>query len=262
MNDQRLPIIVHCVVDELGDASGSGPGGWPYFLAMKRQMKQLAARPELLARFSVVCPGVGGSGSQNHAEGLQDAMGSLASHAINIICDSDTMVLAQGWDDLIRAALRHDHAVGTGYGAVGSFGPGDGLVQTYKRRPNFTWLALSDSIAPELWARCDLSSDLPNVSTFASDAEAEIFGLRAHQSLLHEVSWRWPQFLHDNRLITSCFDRTQRVALQGLSGYHEEYSLDKVPFVAHQRGASKHPFMSQPHSAPFYAAVEAFNAAR
>lgn len=234
-------IYVHTVIDKNTS---------PYAERMTRIARELAKNPNDVI-FSHWTAGPQGS-SWGHGEGLQRAFSSVSTRpGIHVIADSDTVLLKRGWDDDVRKQLQDVHCFGVAYDAIGSFSAGPGPVQTYKSAPNLTWLAFdSASAAWQLFEpqRADGNLEL-------SPVLQRLYGLRPGDQLLRDVGWQLPMFLFIHQLKSRNLDRKREV-LQGLSEYHEEFHLNGEPFVAHQRGSSKHQFMSEPHSRPFYLACD------
>jgi hypothetical protein len=235
------PIYVHVVLDK---------GTLPYAQRMLRVAREQASDPGFTA-----CTWQAGSrgSSWGHGEGLQQAFTSVATKppGIHVIADSDTVLLKRNWDVDIRKQLEDVHCFGAAYDRIGSFSAGDGPSQTYKTCPNLTWLAFDSASAP--WHLFD--PQRAETELELSPTLEQLYGLRPGDRLLRDVGWQLPMFLYVHQLKSRCLDRKREV-LRSLPEYHEEWHLGTDPFLAHQRGSSKHPFMSDPHSRPFYMACD------
>jgi hypothetical protein len=180
---------------------------------------------------------------------------------IHIIVDSDTVVLAKGWDDYIRCELldKKIGTVGACYEDVGGFTSGGGNVQTYKGIPNVVWMALSPIHRWRDLRAMPRKGDDIHITT---EGQAKVYGLPVGYHVLRDVAWQIPEYL-SNRGITYVGWRQLKptrdaTVLKGLSDYHEEYQVtaDNVPFVVHHRGSMRHAYRGDRISQNFYAAVD------
>lgn len=225
----------------------------PYATKMKEVAKDLALKQQFIDFRFYEKPSARTS-SWGHGDGLRLVFSMLPHDGrINVIADSDTCVLSTGWDLMVRNVLivRKVHCFGPAYADIGEFGAGDGPVQTYKGTPNLTWVALHPDVD---WTSFDpqREDDTMEIST---PEMSQTFGLPVGHTLLRDVGWQLPMFLRDRGLTSLALDRERKV-LKDLPDYNEEWSFENVPFLAHQRGSSKHPFMSEPHSGPFYRRID------
>ena len=203
-----------------------------------------------------------GSGSIGHMIGLNAIFKSCAGDdEINVISDSDCIMLMKGWDSWLRDAVHQGYgALGTTYEDVGGFSSGSGTAQTYKRIPNFSWCAL----APRNNWDFDTSSDKQNLFPIMTKEQSEIWNLPIGSQLYREPCWMFPHFLSLNGIKPYPFDfvrPTSSKAKAVLSGedYHTEYQLhDGTPYVAHQRGSMSKAFRVHHLSKTFYDACEAY----
>jgi hypothetical protein len=88
----------------------------------------------------------GGVGSGGHANAIADIVAAQRQCSIKIIADSDTVMLLRSWDVMLERLHEMFHVVGTTYEDIGGFSSGNGPVQTYKGRPNLTWLSLAPNV--------------------------------------------------------------------------------------------------------------------
>jgi hypothetical protein len=207
-------------------------------------------------------PDKGMVGSTAHGACIEHALSMTDDGDIHVLVDSDTVVVAQGWDDYVRIELL-DKGVGTfgtTYEDIGNFTSGGGNVQTYKGIPNVVWMALSPLHSWRgLKALPRKGSDVP----VDSDALSKIYNLPLGYHVLRDVAWQIPQYLHDNSISYKAWKQLKpsgaATILKGLSDYHEEYHVDDaVPFVLHQRGSMRHSYRADRISSAFYGAVDRY----
>lgn len=235
-------IDVRCVFDARTEG---------YARHMWAAAQRLANHPDMLA-FHQHAPPPDRTSSWAHGEGLRGAMACCdGNDAINLVADSDTVVLKRGWDDDVRRVLVNFHCFGTTFMPVGGFGAGNEPTQMYKGKPTFTWVALRPGTR---WSGCDPQREHTTLKV-DTQALAELYGIPRGWELLRDVGWRLPGFLNDNGLTGFGMGRCRK-ALTGLSDYHEEFELMGQPFVAHQRGSCRIPYMTDPRSREFYEACD------
>lgn len=200
------------------------------------------------------------TGSVGHALGIQSFLSNLKENDINVISDSDCVMLMKDWDLEITNVLRDNGIAGTVYEDIGGFSSGNGSVQTYKKIPNFTWAALGPKHDWNFDAMCQKQENLP----ISSEELSKIFNLPIGSSLLREGNWKLPIHLHEKQISYYSFEfvrPTSGLAKAVLSGedYHTEYQLkDGRPFVAHQRGSMSKAFRQHHLSKTFYDACERY----
>jgi len=202
----------------------------------------------------------GGTGSVGHALGIQSVLSNLAPGMINIVSDSDCIVLKKGWDTTIRNLMSEYKIIGSTYEDIGGFSSGSGLGQTFKRIPNFTWVALSPDFSWDFDAMCQ-KQDLLLIDT---QELSETFNLPIGYSLFREPIWKLPVYIRENKVkhYPLVFVRptsgNARAVTTG-EDYHTEYQLnDGTPFVAHQRGSLSKEFRQHHLSKTFYDACEKY----
>lgn len=200
------------------------------------------------------------SGSSGHASGINSAFLSSGGEGIDIIADTDTVIVVKNWDLLLADILSKYAIIGTSYEQKGGATSGHGVVQTYKTSPNLTWVAFSSRYPfNKLDANHKLWKNLP----IKTEEQAELYGLKVGESLLRDIGWKMPQFLKDYNATCCILAHTnpesgKSKVLKVGNSYNEEFQLNSQPFIVHQRGSRKHAFKSQPLSAPFYDAAEAY----
>jgi hypothetical protein len=200
------------------------------------------------------------SGSSGHSAGVNSAFKMTGGGKIDIIADTDTVIVYPQWDKLIEELLQTNAIIGTSYEDKGCFSSGGGQVQTYKSSPNLTWMALSPRYP---FHQVDASHRLYRHEPIKTQEQADLYGLQVGEKLLCDVGWKIPAFLKEHNVSAKVFKQLKpgspncKVILTA-NDYNEEFQLDGVPVIVHQRGSRKHPFRTQPLSAPFYDAAERY----
>lgn len=200
----------------------------------------------------------GGSGSIGHAKAIQSVLDNLAPGVINVNTDSDCIVLVKGWDTKTKEFLSEYGIIGTVYEDIGGFSSGDAQGQTYKRIPNFTWVALSPAYDWKFDAMCDKANPLP----IDTEELSATFNLPIGRTLFREPIWRLPVYIRENGVKYYSFDFVRPTlgnakAVKTNEDYHTEYQTkDGTPFVAHQRGSMSKAFRQHHLSTTFYDACE------
>lgn len=202
------------------------------------------------------------AGSTAHAACIEDALRFTDDGEIHLLLDSDTVVLARGWDDYIRIALldRKVGIIGTAVEDVGGHSSGSTPVQMAKRLPTVAWCALSPLHKwQSLQAMPKKDCNIP----IKTEEQSKIYNLPIGYEVLRDVAWQIPQYLHDHNISYEAWPQLKpsktAVVLKSLTDYHEEWHVaGDVPFVAHQRGSLRHPYRGAGTSANFYNAVDAW----
>jgi len=205
----------------------------------------------------------GMSGSTAHGACIEHALSMTDDGDIHILVDSDTVVLAKGWDDYIRCELldKKIGTVGTTYEDVGGFTSGGGNVQTYKGIPNVVWMALSPLHRWRDLRAMPRKGDDIHITT---EGMAKIYGLPVGYHVLRDVAWQIPEYLSQRAITYVGWKQLKptkdATVLKGLSDYHEEYqvTVDNIPFVVHHRGSMRHAYRGDRISQNFYAAVDKY----
>jgi hypothetical protein len=198
------------------------------------------------------------AGSNGHSAGLSSAL-SMTGNAIDIIADTDTVMLEMNWDRRIANLLENTGIVATCYEDIGGFSSGTGKVQTYKRKPSLTWFALSPN---HDWRGLDPRPAKDKNILVSTPELSALYNLPIGYELVRDVGWLVPSFLENNRIPFIVFDQikpTSDASLVLKTGidYHEEYHLEGIPILAHQRGSHKHPFRGNEISRSFYDSCDA-----
>jgi len=198
-------------------------------------------------------------GSIQHGLLLERALTLVDDGDIHIIADSDTSILAKGWDDYIRLQLLDVGVgvVGPTFEEIGGFSSGYDKVQMFKKIPYTAWFAMSPM---HNWHDLKVMSDKQRTILIENEDMANVYNLPVGHSLLLDVGWQIPQYLHDHKISYVGWPQLKgsktATVIKGLNDYHEEYHVDNdVPFLVHQRGSRNHPFRLA-DSAIFYEAVD------
>jgi hypothetical protein len=197
------------------------------------------------------------AGSNGHSAGLASAL-AMSGQAIDIIADTDTVMLSRNWDQSVVECLETYGILGTCYEDIGGWSSGSGAVQTYKRKPNLTWCALSPRFD---WSCLDPSPDKISNILINSLTLSALYNLPIGFELVRDVGWQVPIYLHDNKIPYAVFDQVKPTSERSLVlktgiDYHEEYHWRNTPFIGHQRGSHKHPFRGNDISKAFYNACD------
>lgn len=206
------------------------------------------------------------SGSLGHANAIDYAIQKFDTKSINIISDTDVAVVKSGWDsDLFELfEARKLHVIGAQYENIGGFSTGASKVQTYKNKPSATWIAFSPlasrvAKSENLSMKPHKEGNLPINSAFLSD----MYGLPIGFELVRDVGWQIPKFIEQHNISSTVFEHRKpshelAQVLIGSSEYHDEFHLNGIPFLVHQRGSRHKIYKVDSDSKVFYEAVDKF----
>ncbi len=201
------------------------------------------------------------NGSHGHGVCIMAALRMMIDTDIHVIADSDTVIVAKGWDDYLRKRMCSDGVgmMGTTYEDLDGFSSGSGRVQTYKKVPTFTWVALNPKHS---WPRLDVIPNKGHEIRIATEEMSQIYNLPVGYKVFGEAGYQVPQFVFDNRIKYDGWRQLkptkEAIVLKGLSDYHEEYHADGMPYVVHHRGSMKHSYRGDRTSNAFYGAVDKY----
>lgn len=200
------------------------------------------------------------AGSHGHALCIMDALSYTNDRNIHVIADTDAVLLAKGWDSFVRARVKAGVGfLGTTYEDVGGFSSGTGLIQTYKKVPNFIWAAMGPQ---HDWRGLDITPKKEHRIHITDETLSKIYNLPIGFSVFGEAGWQVPQFVHDNDIryegLKQLKPTKDATVLQGLTDYSEEYHVDGVPFVVHQRGGRQFAYRTSELSANFFKVVDGY----
>lgn len=258
--DAKIEVIAHCTDDESYRQVVDGKIANRAIAVHRRpEFYVYGNRHDVINRIKLLfgmTPRLGGS--SGHAAGIKSAFLASGGEGIDIIADTDTVILVRDWDKRIESILQDVAVMGTSYEKKGGTSSGDSNVQTYKTAPNLTWMAFSSKYP---FKTLDPSHMLYKNLPITTQEQADLYGVGVGCSLLRDIGWKMPQFLKDHHAKACMLDNFypesgQCKVLKVANHYNEEFQLNGEPFIAHQRGSRKHKFKSEPLSAPFYKAVE------
>ncbi len=213
---------------------------------------------------SIVTPcrkGDGLAGSDGHGVCIVEALSMTGDSDIHIIADSDTVILAKGWDDYVRARLLDDDIaiIGSTYEEPGGICSGETKEQMYKKIPTVTWCALSPR---HDWRSLNVLPDKGRKISIASQELSDIYNLPQGYIVFCDTGWQIPQYLRDHNLKYEGWAQLKpsrgAVILKGLNDYHEEYHANGVPFLVHHRGSMSHAYRGDKMSNQFYGTVDKY----
>jgi len=252
-----MKIVAHIASDEVNGYSDY----------CTRALRELSSDPRNL---SVTCrtglpKHAGVDASVVHATLLDEILKQTSDGNIHVICDADTAVVREGWDDVVRQQLASFDCFGAPYEDIGGHSSGSGTVQTYKKLPTFVFIALRPGPP---WHELDVSPRKHETLLIENQDMSKVHNLPVGYRMFCDGAWRFPSFV-DSRGLT-CSTMVQLKAdspgcrviknLRDRSALncHEEYHFRGQPFVVHQRSSRKHPFRGQEFSSDFYDAIEAY----
>lgn len=201
------------------------------------------------------------NGSRGHGACVMSTLALTGDGSVHVIADSDTVVVARGWDDYIRIRLVNDRVgiVGSTYEDLGGVNSGAQTVQTYKKVPTLTWCALSPY---HDWRTLEVMPNKGHIVNITNEKLSSIYNLPVGYSIFGEVGWQIPQYLHDNSLTYEGWRQLKptkdAVVLKGLSDYHEEFHVGDVPFMTHHRGSLRHTYRGDRISQGFYGRIDSW----
>lgn len=216
----------------------------PYAAYAYSSLISLAARPQdILPVNAVRC----GAGSLGHAAAVESVFSSADPSVINLLFDSDTVVLVNGWDDYVREQLGsfcNMDAFGASFEPVGGRCVQPGR-QMYTKHPTVTWMAWRNGCMRNL----SLAPQLNVPLLISSTEESELYGLPPGYELLRDTGWQVPSYCRDNGLRTSVLTNTRLQDFPGCRRCDASNELfltrhSATPFMAHQRSSRNVPFMS------------------
>lgn len=202
-------------------------------------------------------------GSNAHGAALQLAFAHFQPGSVNIISDSDAVMLLKGWDTRVKTELLEEKTDILGitvYEDIGGFSSGTSKFQTYKNLPCLTWMAFSPN---QIFTDVpDLSPDKSQPLEIKTQEQSEIYNLPVGYFLMKDIGWRMPSYFRSKKFKLHVLkphkpSKSAKV-LKGLSDYHDEFEIDGKTFLIHQRGSMNHRFRIDPLSKRFYAAADQY----
>lgn len=208
--------------------------------------------------------GVPGSrgGSTSHGVLVEHGLAMTDDGDIHLNVDSDTVMLAKGWDDYVRIQLldKGIGIIGVTFEDIGGFSTSAGKQQTFKGIPYTAWLAMSPA---HRWRDLKVMPQKQSDIQIENEGQSKIYNLPIGYSLLRDVGWQIPEYLHNRGINYVGWKHLKgsktAVVLKGLSDYHEEFHVENdVPFVVHHRGSLRHSYRSDGMSKQFYDRIDAY----
>ena len=205
-----------------------------------------------------------GKGSEGHAQAINFALKNPTEKAINIISDTDIVIVRRNWDLLISKILNSQSdlcsVLGTQLESIGGFSTGDTKYQQYKKKPSTTWFAMSphyDFTDLEVTPKKNEFDQINNIKL------EKLYNLPNGYFLVKDTGWQIPKFLETKNYpykileIIKPSDESS-VVLKKLNDYHDEFHFSGEPFLVHQRGSMKHKFRVDKLSSGFYEATDLY----
>ena len=249
---------LHCIADQ--DAEH-------YFRFMVKCAHDLASSPDDLV-FNRIIPS--GKGSNGHANGLMQAFKDFNPEHINVIADSDTVVLCRGWDMRLQevfSIVRQGNQPGDRVDILGGLPEplngvcrGTGPKQMHGR-VIMTWTAFAPNVT---LVGHDFSPDKGRHHFIIDEQDSKRWALPIGHDVLCDTAWRLPIIYDEMDLRVVGLKNRRLNSLPGcetLDKAHELWMLDTgsataLPFVAHQRSSCNHRFMGDAFSKSFYESCE------
>lgn len=251
-----------------------------YLYYMKRNIQALADKPDQL-RFWIYCTELNAfehvkncswvercefskhnGGSGGHADALHMALSLMKRDDINILIDADMVLLMMGWDSRIRKIMEKVHIFGTSHLDPGLSADGYGEVEDwqYARLPNTSFFVMNPN---HDFSDIDLKPNKEK-KILVDNIELSILVKLPINSVMHcDTGWQIPWYVEKYKLQTSVVRHRKprnypcSILKKGMN-YSEEFVLDNVPFIAHQRGSWKRCFRKDTLSKLFYNATEEY----
>jgi len=202
-------------------------------------------------------------GSNGHAAGLNSSFAIAGGEGIDIISDSDIVMLMKDWDVWVTDLLTEYGIIGTSYEPIGGKSSGFGLVQTYKNKPTLTWCALASRYD---WKDIDTSPEKSSNIKIDSSELSDLYNLPVGYELVRDVGWKIPGFLCGKSIPYLALAQVKSDSplsfIKTGENYHEEYQFNGVPVLAHQRGSHQHSFRQSVISSSFYDACDSYLSAK
>src|SRR3990167_4217569 len=203
------------------------------------------------------------SGSTGHAIALTVLLQEPVTEDIKVIADSDTVMLEHDWDLVLNTVFKQFErsVVGTSYEPIGGFSSGNSRVQTYKNRATMSWIAIPRALT-HVFTSFDTSAEKQENLVISTIEQSHTYNLPIGYELLRDACWSLPQFLDTNNIhdivLRHAKPSKDALAVKSDNDYNEEYQLNGIPFVGHQRGSMKHPFRGNEISKNFYDSIESY----
>src|SRR5579885_624450 len=204
-----------------------------------------------------------GRGSGGHAQAIETALSTMPKGDLNIIADTDAVLLMREWDRRLVQEMvvqKRWGIVGTRLEDIGGFSTGETKYQQYKKKPSTTWMALSPDYD---FSALQVRPDKKNFIEVKDQHTSEIYNLPVGYFVVKDTGWQIPSYLDERKIPYMAFDivkptAPEAKALRDTNPCHDEFQWDGVPFLAHQRGSMTHRFRIDPLSVDFYDACDRY----
>lgn len=201
-------------------------------------------------------------GSVGHALALEAAVNNFAANQINIISDTDIMIVEKHWDVRLWHKITNDSIdlLGTQHEGIGGFISKNIKEQQYKSKPSSTWMA----VAPRINLNgLGFMPDKSNLMQIDSDQLSVLYNLPIGYVLFRDTGWQIPEYIENNSICYEVLEiikpsHNKSKILKGLSDYHDEFHLGDTPFLIHQRGSMRHRYRIDKLSVGFYNAADTY----
>lgn len=206
--------------------------------------------------YELQCKDVG-RGSVQHAASVQAMLSQADTGDTNLIFDSDTVVLKEGWDTDVEEQLKLVDVFGASYEE--SYSGWEDVP--YQKCPNFSFLAFRQDVS---WNGFDPTTAKNQNVLMVSEEDAETNGLKVGDRLRCEVGWRLPSFLRSRsktwKSMPAVSSKTGRTLFSRNedSTYFLQHDLDGKPFLAHMQRSLRNPFFQSDASRTFIREIEKF----
>ena len=247
-----MKIVIH---------TGTNAQAEPYAQLMFKSAQQLANNPQHIEQRRHVIND-DARGSNGHGLWLKEAFEQIVASidTIHIICDADVVFLHPGWDDdLCQLFLCEGiSCLATSYEKIGGPSTGQGTVQTYKGRPNVTFIAFAPYVD---MLKFDPSHQKHQHMKIVTEEQSVTFGIPVGYELFRDTAWELPDYLRkhgwlDTSRVMIHERENPQILTKDICGYCEEFVWEDKPFIAHQRGTSSKKFNVDPVSKLFVKACE------
>lgn len=222
---------------------------------------------------------VGGIAAYKHFNKIKKCFENFKQNEINIIADTDTVMLVKGWDEILKRHLKKNYCVGVEYYSVWH----------YLDKPSFIWIAFSEKglLGYDKYIKEPFPNKHNNQCVYIPLTKDDVkkFGYKMNtysefyektKNILNEYNynngkyvavitadpgWDFPLFIDENNLkYKTLYNKGSYdggVLLNNrMIGNHAECYLDGMLYMGHQLGGRLHKFKGNAFSNEFYCATE------
>jgi len=202
------------------------------------------------------------AGTTGHCNAVGVALRNLKNTepgSIDIIADVDTVMLIDGWDIITENILNEVGVFGSSFERIGGRCSGSIDIQMYKNKPSFTWFAASKK---HDFSRMETYPCKEKHLVISTQELSDLYQLPIGYKLLRDTGWQIPSYLRDNgityKILVQEKPTDNAKVLKTGENYHEEFQLDGVPFMAHQRGSMSKAYRKHELSVKFYNTLDLY----